>query len=59
MNLTFNTYYEQLLYEVGILQKVSVEPGFTSYLDTVKTRAAAAPGPVRAACSRAGSPPWC
>lgn len=44
MNLTFNTYYEQLLYEVGILQKVSVEPGFTSYLDTVKTRAAAAPG---------------
>ena len=44
MNMTFGTYQEQLAYEVGVLKRISVEPGFTSYLDSVLQRSAQAPG---------------
>ena len=43
MNMTFNTYYEQLVYEVNVLKRVSAESEFTAYLDTVLNRAALSP----------------
>ncbi len=43
MNLSFSTYYEQLLYEVGALKRISREPEFSAYLDSVSSRAATAP----------------
>jgi hypothetical protein len=43
MNMTFNTYYEQLVYEVNVLKRYSAESEFTAYLDTVLGRAATAP----------------
>ena len=43
MNMTFNTYYEQLVYEVNVLKRYSAESEFTAYLDTVLNRAATAP----------------
>ena len=38
MNMTFNTYYEQLVYEVNVLKRYSAESEFTAYLDTVLNR---------------------
>ena len=43
MNLTFNTYYEQLIYETGVLKRVSQETAFTEYLVSVENRAAQNP----------------
>ena len=43
MNLTFNTYYEQLIYETGVLKRISEEGAFTEYLVSVENRATQSP----------------
>lgn len=37
--MTFNTYYEQLMYETGALKRLSRDDQFTEYLSSVESRA--------------------
>ena len=39
MNMIFNTYYEQLMYEAGALKRFSKDGQFTEYLSSVENRA--------------------